>query len=215
MEFMSFLNRPTVRQFRWVAMLAVLISAASIGWPQEAPAQSTKAAAEPATSSNTGATEYVIGEADVLRVTVWKEPELSQAVVVRPDGMISIPLIGIVKASGMTPSGLQDVLTAKLSRFIGKPIVSVTVTEIGSKSVYVTGEVVKPGAYQLVTPMDVLQLIAKAGGVTPYAHRKSVFVLRNVDGKRQKLPVNYKHVLHGENPEQNIPLMPGDTVVVP
>jgi polysaccharide export outer membrane protein len=93
--------------------------------------------------------------------------------------------------------------------------VTVTVAEVGSKTVYVTGEVQYPGAYPLTGPVDVLQIIAKAGGVTPYAHRKSVFVLRQINGKKEKIPVNYSRIFKGENSEQNIGLDPGDTVVVP
>ena len=214
MRFASFLNFRILRLLLVAAAFAIQPFALSTANAQDAPGQTARAAADQSSGSAAPA-EYVVGEADVLHINVWKEPELSQQVVVRPDGMISIPLIGVVKASGMTPTQLQDVLTAKLSRFITKPQVSVTVTEIGSKSVFVTGEVAKPGAYALLTPMDVLQLIAKAGGVTPYAHRKSVFVLRSVDGKKQKLAVNYQQILRGANADQNISLLPGDTVVVP
>lgn len=159
---------------------------------------------------------YIVGEADVLRINVWKQPEISQLnVVVRPDGMVSVPLVGEVRVSGMTPTQIEATLVSDLKQYINEPRVTVTVAEVGSKTVYVTGEVQHPGAYPLVGPVDVLQIIAKAGGVTPYAHRRSVFVLRQIDGKKQKLPVNYSRVFHGKSPEQNINLQPGDTVVVP
>ena len=160
--------------------------------------------------------EYVVGESDVLRINVWKEPEVSQpSVTVRPDGMISMPLIGVVKVSGMTPTQIQEMLTKKLERFLGKSQVTVTVVDVRSKSVYLAGEVMKPGVYPLLSSTNVAQLVIKAGGLTPYAHRKSVIVLRNVNGSQQKMPVNLAKVLSGDAPEQNIELMPGDTVVVP
>jgi polysaccharide export outer membrane protein len=159
---------------------------------------------------------YVVGEADMLRINVWKQPEISQPnIVVRPDGMITVPLVGDVKVSGTTPAQIEAMLESKLKRFVSEPRVTVTVVEIASKTVYVTGEIARPGAYPLVGPLDVLQIIAKAGGVTPYAHRKSMFVLRQVEGGKQKLPVNYIQIVRGKNAEQNINLQPGDTVVVP
>jgi polysaccharide biosynthesis/export protein len=160
--------------------------------------------------------EYVVGESDVLRINVWKEPEISQTnISVRPDGMISIPLIGVVKVSGQTPSQIQEMLTTKLERFIGKSEVTVSVVEVRSKSVFLTGEVMKPGVYPLVTDLNVVQLVIKGGGPTPYARKKSVIVLRNRNGTEEKIPVNLTKVLKGEAPEQNIQLLPGDTVVVP
>lgn len=177
--------------------------------------------AEPANSSANEtptqiASTYIVGEADVLRINVWKQPELSQpSVVVRPDGMVSVPLVGEVRVSGMTPVQIEAALVSDLKQYVNEPRVTVTVAEIGSKLVYVTGEIQHPGAYPLVGPVDVLQIIAKAGGVTPYAHRRSVFVLRQVNGKKEKLPVNYSQIFHGKNPEKNINLQPGDTVVVP
>jgi len=177
--------------------------------------------AEPAAAPTTGAPTpqpngYIVGEADVLRINVWKQPEISQpSVVVRPDGMISVPLVGDVRVSGMSPSQIEETLAAELKKYVNEPRVTVTVAEVGSKTVYVAGEVQHPGAFPLVGPMDVLQLIAKAGGVTPYAHRKSVFVLRQINGKKEKVAVNYSRVFRGKNPEQNINLLPGDTVVVP
>jgi polysaccharide biosynthesis/export protein len=162
------------------------------------------------------ASSYIVGEADVLRITVWKQPEISQpSVVVRPDGMISVPLVGEIKVSGMTPVQIEATLVEDLKQYVNEPRVTVTVAEVGSKTVYVTGEVEHPGAYPLVGPVDVLQIIAKAGGVTPYARRRSVFVLRQVNGKKEKVPVNYSRIFRGKNPEQNINLQPGDTVVVP
>jgi len=181
-------------------------SAGSTNTPNNVP---TSRAPSPVPSS------YIVGEADVLRINVWKQPELSQNVVVRPDGIVSVPLVGELRVSGMTPVQIEDVLVSELKRFVNEPRVTVTVTEVGSKAVYITGEVQHPGAYPLIGPIDILQIIAKAGGVTPFAHRKSMFVMREVNGKKEKLPVNYSRIFRGKNPEQNILLQPGDTIVVP
>ena len=171
----------------------------------------------PAASSVPAATtEYLVGPADILDINVWKEPELSKSLLaVRPDGMISMPLIGVVMVSGLTPSQIQDLLAEKLHRFLSVAQVTVTVAEIKSKVVYITGEINKPGVYPIITPTDVLQLIIKAGGLTPFARSKSIVILRVADGKQQKLTVNYKKLLQGAYLDQNIFLLPGDTVVVP
>lgn len=159
--------------------------------------------------------DFVIGESDVLNINVWKEPEISQSVVVRPDGKISLPLIGEVLVSGLTPVQVQSLLANKLQSILTSPQVTVTVTEIRSRMVSITGEVVKPGAYPLLTPTSVLQLITNAGGLGQFANKKHIFVLRTVDGKQERLAFNYSQVIKGEKPEQNIMLHPGDTVVVP
>jgi polysaccharide export outer membrane protein len=159
--------------------------------------------------------EYVVGEADILHIDVWKEPELNQNVVVRPDGKISFPLVSEVRVGGMTPAQIQQLLTERLKAYIVSPQVTVTVTDIRSKSVYITGEVVRAGEYPMLAPMTVLQLIARAGGVSPYANKKNIFVLRYLDGKAARYPFNYNNVIKGRNAGQDIELRPGDTVVVP
>jgi polysaccharide export outer membrane protein len=169
--------------------------------------QSVKAAVNP--------NEYIVGEADILHIDVWKEPELNQSVVVRPDGKISLPLVSEVKVGGMTPAQIQQLLTERLKAYIVSPQVTVTVTDIRSKSVYITGEIVRAGEYPMLAPMTVLQLIARAGGVSPYANKKSIFVLRYMDGKPVRYPFNYNSVIKGKNVGQDIELRPGDTVVVP
>jgi len=159
--------------------------------------------------------DFVIGESDVLNINVWKEPEISQSVVVRPDGKISLPLIGEVFVSGLTPVQAQTLLTNKLGAILTNPQVTVTVTEIRSRMAFITGEVMKPGAYPLLAPTTVLHLITNAGGLGQFAKRRNIFVLRMVDGKEVKIPFNYSQVIKGEKPEQNILVRPGDTVVVP
>lgn len=159
--------------------------------------------------------EYIVGESDVLHVNVWKEPEVSQTVVVRTDGNISLPLINEVKVSGMTPLQIQNMIADKLKGFLNNPQVTVTVNEIRSKRAFITGEITRPGGYSLNAQTTVLQLIAQAGGFTPFARRDGIVVLRTQDGKQVRLKFRYKEVIQGKKTEQNIALQPGDTVVVP
>lgn len=159
--------------------------------------------------------DYVVGESDSLNITVWKERDLNQTVQVRPDGKISFPLVNELKVSGMTPTQIQALLEEQLKNYLVAPHVTVTVTEIRSRVVYITGEVAKPGAYSLLGPMNVLQLIAKANGLGTYAKRSKIFILRKVDGSQVRYPFNYDQVVRGKGASQNINLQPGDAVVVP
>jgi polysaccharide export outer membrane protein len=158
---------------------------------------------------------YIIGAQDVLDISVWKEPEVSRVVPVRPDGRISLPLLNDVQAAGMTPSQLAAQITASLKKFVTDPQVTVIVTTINSQRVYILGEVTRPGAFPMLPGMNVLQGLSSAGGFTQFAKTKSIYVLRMEDGKQQKYPVNYKDVISGKRPEQNISLKAGDTIVVP
>lgn len=160
------------------------------------------------------APEYIVGEGDVLHINVWKETEISQSVVVRPDGNISLPLVNEIAVAGLTPRQIQQLVTDKLKAVLTNPQVTVTVTEVRSKMVYITGEVTHPGAYSVASPLNVLQLIARAGGLNEWANRKNIYILRSGD-KKNRLHFNYKEVVKGKNSEQNIFLQPGDTVVVP
>jgi polysaccharide biosynthesis/export protein len=159
--------------------------------------------------------EYTIGESDVIRVNVWKEPEVLQTVVVRTDGSISMPLINEVKVAGMTPLVIQQAIADKLKAFLTNPQVTVTVMEIHSKHAFITGEVARPGGYPLNTETNVLQLIAQAGGFTPFAKKGEIVVLRSENGKQERIKFKYKDVISGKRTDQNISLRPGDTVVVP
>ena len=158
---------------------------------------------------------YLIGAQDVLDVSVWKEPELSRQVPVRPDGKISLPLLNDVQAAGLTPTQLAAQITAGLDKFMTAPQVTVIVSQINSQRVYILGEVGHAGAYLLLPGMTVLQALSNAGGFTPFSNVKNVYVLRQVNGKQQKLFFNYKEVVSGKRTEQNIELKPGDTIVVP
>ena len=157
---------------------------------------------------------YVIGASDVVMVSVLKEPTLSSSLLVRPDGMISLPLLGDVKAAGKTPLQLADEVTAKLKKYIQDPNVTVTVQGINSKKVYMMGEIGRMGPLEMTPGMTLLQAIATAGGLSPFANTKKIYILRTVDGKQQKIFVQYKQALRGDL-SLNLPLNPGDTIVVP
>jgi polysaccharide biosynthesis/export protein len=158
---------------------------------------------------------YKIGPQDVLRIDVWKEAEVSRAVPVRPDGKISLPLLNDVQAAGLTPMQLSGVISDGLKKYMNDPQVTVTVSEINSRRIYVTGEVTRAGAFPLLPNMTVLQALSSAGGFTQFAKLKNIYVLRTEDGKQVKLPFNYKDVLNGKRPEQNVLLQSGDVIVVP
>jgi polysaccharide export outer membrane protein len=194
--------------------LAAQTQSANLKSPEPAAAGATKSAdvAKPAESVPSG---YIVGDSDVLHVNVWKEAEVTQTVVVRTDGNISLPLINEVKVSGLTPLQIQELVAEKLKSFLNNPQVTVTVTEIHSKRAFITGEVVRPGTYSLNAETTVLQLIAQAGGFTPFAKKDNIVVLRTGDGQQMRLKFKYKEVVQGKKTEQNIALHPGDTVVVP
>jgi polysaccharide export outer membrane protein len=176
-----------------------------------APGEDPKPAATPATTDPA----YVIGPQDMLDINVWKEPDMTRVVPVRPDGKISLPLINDVQAAGSTPQQLASDITTKLKKFLTDPQVTVIVTAINSQRVFVIGEVLHAGAFQLVPGTTVLQALANAGGFTTFANVKKIHVMRTVNGKHVELPFNYREVLNGDNQDQNIKLEPGDTVVVP
>jgi polysaccharide export outer membrane protein len=160
--------------------------------------------------------EYIIGAEDVLNINVWKEPDVTRTVPVRPDGKISLPLIGDIMADGLTPKQLEANLAKALGAYIDSPQVTVTVSEVRSQKFNIVGEVGKPGTYALNGPMTVLDALAAAGGLRDFAKAKKIYILRvNRDGSRQKLAFNYKEVIKGEKLDQNVQLEPRDTIVVP
>jgi len=158
---------------------------------------------------------YKIGAQDVLKIDVWREDQLTRVAPVRPDGKVTLPLLNDVQAAGLTPMELAGVIREDLKKFINNPQVTVSVMEINSRRIYVTGEVTKPGAYALLPHMTVLQALSSSSGFTPFARIKNIYVLRTENGKQVKLPFNYKEAISGKNPEQNIELQPGDVIVVP
>jgi polysaccharide biosynthesis/export protein len=160
------------------------------------------------------APDYILGADDQLHITVWKEPELTVTLPVRPDGKISLALINDIPAAGLTPMQLGVSITEKLKKYIADPRVTVVVTAMHSRRIFVTGEVTHTGAMPLLPNMTMLQALATSG-FTQFANRKAIYLLRMENGKQVKLPFNYREVVKGRNPEQNILLKPGDTVVVP
>jgi polysaccharide export outer membrane protein len=159
-----------------------------------------------------GTASYVIGPGDVLHIFVWKEPELSRELTVRIDGKISVTLLGEVQAGGRTPENLAQQLGQEFKRFIGAPQVTVSVVQPTSTRIFVLGQVQKSGDFPLSTPLTVVQALALAGGFKEFARTDSIVIIRR-DGS--VLPVNYKKLEGGKEVAQNVPLRPGDTVVVP
>src|SRR5580698_2645987 len=158
--------------------------------------------------------DYVLGSDDQLHITVWKETDFTVTLPVRPDGKISLPLINDIQAAGLTPMQLRVSITEKLKKYIADPRVTVVVTAMNSRRVFVSGEVLHTGAMPLLPNMTMLQALA-AAGFTQFANLKGIYVLRMENGKQVKLPFNYRQVIKGNHPEENIMLKPGDTVVVP
>ena len=179
-----------------------------------APEVTAPAVPAPAVPAPVVPDSYVIGASDVVMVTVYKEPTLSSGMLVRPDGMITLPLLGDIKAAGKTPLQLANEITAKLKKYIQDPNVTVTVQGINSKKVYMMGEIGRMGPLEMTPGMTLLQAIATAGGLSPFANAKKIYILRIVDGKQQKIFVQYKQALRGDL-SLNLPLNPGDTIVVP
>jgi polysaccharide export outer membrane protein len=160
--------------------------------------------------------DYVIGPADILRIQVWKQPELSVDVPVRPDGKITVPLANDVQAAGLTTNEVRDVITKALTDYVAAPDVTVMVREVRSKTVQVVGEVVRPQAVPLEIDMRALDAIAIAGGFSPYADKSDVRILRpNPDGSVIEYRFNFNSFMRGKHPESNQRLRPGDTIVVP
>jgi polysaccharide export outer membrane protein len=157
--------------------------------------------------------DFVIGSGDILQVSVWQEPQFGETVEVRPDGKISLPLVSDVQVAGFTTDGAQNKISDALEQFVKHPIVSVIVTQVHSKLVYVIGQVERPGEYPLLGATTVSELIAEAGGATSRAKKKDVYLLRAGNSKR--FPINYKRILEGKDRQQNAELGTGDTVVVP
>jgi polysaccharide export outer membrane protein len=182
-----------------------------------AAAQQPEASNTPAAQNASAPEGYRIGAGDVLEINIWNEPQASvEAVAVRPDGKVSLPLVKEVDVLGQTPLELQKALTARFEKLIRGADVTVVVKEIRSKKVYLVGAATKPGPIPLVSDhMTVLQALAEAGGMSQFAKKGKIYVLRTVNGKQVKLRFDYNAVIKGEHIEQNIFLLPDDTIVVP
>lgn len=208
------------KRFQILMLLSILVLAIP-SWAQSANSKQSGQPAVPAVTSDapkqSAATgpSYTIGAQDVLDISVWKEPEVSRLVPVRPDGKISLPLLNDVQAAGLTPAALAAQITESLKKYLTNPQVTVIVTTINSQRVYISGEVVRPGAFPMLPGMTVMQALTSAGGFTPFAKIKSIYVLRDDHGKKVRFQFNYKAVVNGKNADQDIELKAGDTIVVP
>lgn len=206
-----------------LVLAALLLAASATARCQDPTAQEKKEeskdskGAATTSSVTTGADDptYKIGPQDVLKIDVWREDQLTRTVPVRPDGKISLPLLNDIQAVGLTPMELAGVIRDELKKYINSPQVTVSVTEINSRRIFVNGEVTKAGAYQLLPNMTVLQALSGSGGFTQFARVKSIYVLRNVNGKPTRIPFNYKEAIKGKRADQDIELQPGDVIVVP
>ena len=206
------------RTKRWLAAACVLFSTAL--WSQAGPSNAALSASPTslpsASTSKPHDDSFVIGNDDVLAINVWKEPDISRSIPVRSDGRISLPLVGEVQAAGQTPAKLEAEIAGKLKNFISEPEVTVMVQQINSQKFNVLGQVAHPGSFVITNSPTVLDAIALAGGFRDFAKQKSIYVLReNPDGSQVRLAFNYKDVVKGRNPAQNVKLQPRDTIVIP
>jgi polysaccharide export outer membrane protein len=228
------MNHGSYLMKRFCSILAVtLLGRPSLGIAQMAPQQAPRPAVAatagqqttpPAAAGSSGvaateyagpidASRYVIGPEDSLQITVWKEPTLSGTFPVRPDGMISLVLVGDMPAAGVTPMALSANITQRLKKYVQDPVVTVVVLGVNSQRIFMVGEVGRVGPLMLTPGMTALQAIVTAGGLTQFASVKHIYILRTVSGKQQKIPFNYKQALKGV--DQGPSLLPGDTIVVP
>lgn len=201
---------------RWIPVFLALLSLFAAADEKTVPAKTAQQAVSTAPqTSGSEADTYIIGPQDVVQITVWKEPELSASVPVRPDGKISLSLLNDVDAAGLTPTQLGQSIAMKLKKFVEEPRVSVIVTQINSRRVYVLGQVARPGAMPLTPDMTILQAISTAGGLTQFSDGKKSYILRFENGVQIRIPVNYKQLVKGEKMDANVLLKAGDTIVVP
>jgi polysaccharide export outer membrane protein len=176
----------------------------------------SSAQSDAAPSGKPNDANFIIGNDDVLAISVWKEPELTKAVPVRSDGKISLPLVGEMQAAGRTPLQLEESITAKLKDFITSPEVTVIVQEVKSRKYNILGEVAKPGSFPLTATTTIMDAIATSGGFKDFAKKTGVYILRKgPDGHETRLNFNYKDFIKGKNTNQNITLEPNDTIIVP
>lgn len=189
--------------------LLVVFGACGSGAPQPNTAAGSRRAAA------NGAPPFVLGVGDVVRVSVYKSPELDVTVPVRPDGRISVPLLGEEQAAGLTVEQLRQNLTEGYRQYVTAPVVSVSLQEVNSQKIFVSGEVNNPGQFDLKQETRLMQALAMAGGLTPYAKKDRVVILRTTGGRQTRIKVDLKAIISGDRPSDNIVLQPGDTIFVP
>ena len=190
-----------------------IVAQQSVTNPAANATQASKPPVVPPAPANVPAS-YIVGPDDSIQVLVWREPSFSGTFPVRPDGMITIPLVGDVMASGRIPMDLAKEITAKLKSYVTDPTVTVTVMAVNSKRIFMLGEVAHIGPIPLTSDLTPLQAIATAGGLTPYANKSHIYILRGEPGKQKKIPFDYKKAIKDGN-QQGVTLLPGDTIVVP
>ena len=196
--------------------IGILLIYHSVAYPQTEKAEKEallkkQAQAEVAADSE----NYIIGSEDILYIHIWKEEHLSRTVPVRRDGIISLPLVDEIKAEGLTPLQLKEILAQRFKEFIGDPNITVMVMEANSFKVYLSGQIRNPGVYRLRSETSLLQIISMAGGFTDWANQKKILIIRKEGGKEKRFTVNYKKIVKGEDPGSNIILKAGDTIIVP
>jgi polysaccharide export outer membrane protein len=191
----------------------ILLVMINMAYPQADKEILSKKEAQP--EAAVGGDQYVIGPEDILYIHVWKEESLTRTVPVRMDGKISLPLVQEIKAAGLTPLQLKEVVMRKLKEFIENPIVSVTVMEANSYKVFVTGLVRNPGLYRLRSETTVFQIISLAGGFTEWANPKKIVIVRKEDGREKRITVNYNKIMSGRDTSSDVLLKTGDTIIVP
>ena len=207
---------PSQWHWKWMIGAIVITVGLTVGIGCVPPAtQLTDAQAAAVQVATPDQDKYLLGPEDVIEISVWKEPELTKQLVVRPDCKITYPLIGEVQAAGLTVKQLQEEVLKRLEKFVTDAHVTVILLKTQHYKIFVTGKVNKPGEFMVGRPTNVLQAISMAGGVTPFASPGSIVIVRTVAGKEEVHPFDYKSVSKGYNLEQNRLLMPGDVVVVP
>ena len=205
-----------------VAIVLVMLAADPSGAQTQAP-KANGAAPNPAAASTPPAVvaavpvaaDYLIGAEDLLSIVFWRDKDMSAEVMVRPDGMISLPLLNEVHAAGLTPTQLKDLLVEQSKKYVEDPNVTVVIKAINSRKVFITGEIAKAGPYPLSGPTTILQLISMAGGLRDYAKADKIAIMRTENGKPVSFRFNFQEVLKGKKLQQNILLKPGDTIIVP
>jgi len=206
---------PSQAHWKWlICRLSVVLSLVMCGCTPPV-SHLTEAQAAAAAVATPDQATYLLGPEDTLEISVWKEPDLTKQLVVRPDGKITYPLIGEVQAAGRTVKQLQEEILKRLEKYVTDAHVTVILLKAQNYKIYVTGKVSKPGDFVIGKPVNVMQAISMAGGLTPFASPGSIMVLRSMGGKEEVFPFNYKEVVKGQFLEQNRTLLPGDVVVVP
>jgi len=207
-------NANVGRTFRSAVCLFAALTAPLVAQSTTQPQSAITSPSRPPVASPTLPKDYVIGVEDVLNVVFWREKDLSAEVIVRPDGKISLPMLNDVPAAGLTPEQLATAVQQAATKFVREPGATVMVKEIRSRKVYVIGEVVKPGTFPLASELNVMQIIAEAGGFLESANKGDVVIVRTENGQERRYKFNYNDVVKGKNVKQNIPLLPGDTILI-